>query len=214
VIRGVTITLILGLALLAVAVGLTLARSPMTVVRASGAFVDTQTPIAATESGADYCQAREILPRGTSAIRVSLFASIGPRVRVTVTSDRRTVASGEQASAWTGGVVTVPVRPLARPVAPVTVCASFRLRDGGVTVLGERTSAAIAARSAGGPLAGRMRIEYLRSGSRTWASLIGSIVRHMALGRATTGAWIVFVALALALAVAVLASSLILRDLP
>jgi hypothetical protein len=211
--RGVTITLIGGLALLAVALALAFAHKPLIVARATGTFAEGSTPIATAQGRARYCQAEEVLPRGTTAIRLALYSPLGPRVRVSVSDGARTLASGEQASSWSGGTVTVPVGALSRTLRSATVCLSFQIRDGAVSLLGAQTSTAVEIH--GGPLRipGRLRIEYLRPGARSWASLVPSLICHMALGRAGSGSWIVFVAIALMLAVAILASRLLLEDL-
>ena len=78
---------------------------------------------------------------------------------------------------------------------------------------GKPTPAAIAARADGQPTRGRMWIEYLRPGTRSWASLTSSVVRDMGFGRAWSGSGIAFVVLALLAAVAVLASRLVLTEM-
>ena len=59
-----------------------------------------------------------------------------------------------------------------------------------------------------------MWIEYLHPGTRSWLSLAGEVARHMGFGRAGAGTWVVFLALALLVAAAGLASRLLLRELP
>jgi hypothetical protein len=211
--RGVRLALVLGLALLAIAVGLSLTRSPMTVAAANGVSSVTQTAIASTGQSGSYCQSRETLPQGTSSVRISLVASIGPRVKVVVTSGGQIVTSGEQGPGWTGEVVAVPVEPLRRTVSHATVCISFRLRDGTLYLLGATSPEAIGAREGTRALAGRMRIEYLRTATHSWASQIPAVIRHMGFGRAISGSWIAFLALALIAAVAIVASKLVLSDL-
>jgi hypothetical protein len=211
--RSVTLALVLGLALLGAALGLTLARSPMVVAASDGVPATAQTLIAATSEGARYCQSHELLPQGTAAVRVSLVAPLGPRVDVVVSSRGHAVTSGETGPGWTGETVTVPLRPLPRAVAPTTVCVSFRLPDERLYLLGQTTSAVLAARGGLGALPGRMRLEYMRPGPRSWASLIPSVIRRMSFGRATSGTWIVFLALALAAAVAILTVRLVRTEL-
>jgi hypothetical protein len=212
--RGVTITLVGSLALLAVALALTLAHRPLVLARTTGTLAEDSTAIAIAQGAARYCQAEEAVPRGTTAVRLALYAPLGPRVRVSVSEGGRTLSGGEQASGWSGGTVTVPVRALARALPAATVCTSFDVRDGAVSLLGEQTAEAVAIR--GGPLRvpGRVRLEYLRPGPRSWASLVPSAIRNMALARAGSGDWVALVALALMLGVAILASRLLLRDLP
>ncbi len=211
--RSVRVALAAALTLLSLAIVLTLLESPMSVARTNKpAGIDEQQIAGATGSDR-YCQPHELLPQGTSAIRVWLDAAAGPRVRLLATADGRTIARGEHRSGWSGGSVTVPVRPLSRSVAGVTVCASFRLHDEAVIVQGNATPAALAAHDDHRTLAGRMWIEYLRAGSHSWAALIPSIVRRMGFGRAESGAWVALLALVLLASVVVLASSAAFREL-
>ena len=104
------------LALLVVGIGAALAQAPMRVARVNRTTISAEAAIAQAHAGADYCQAQEALPSGTRAIRVSLQASIGPPVALSVRSNGRTIASGSQSPAWTGAVVSVPVHPLTETV--------------------------------------------------------------------------------------------------
>jgi hypothetical protein len=200
------IALFAGLALLAAAIGLTVSQSPASVA-ASNRTPGSVEPLWSTTTGATVCQGEETLPHGTTAIRVWLDAAAGPRVRLVVYSAGREIARGTRGSNWIGGSVTVPVRPLARTVAGVTVCTSFSLRDETVSAQGNATPPAIAAREGQGhPLAGRVWIEYLRPGRRSWASLAPEVITHMGFGRGIEGDWIAYVTLVLVAAVAALSS--------
>ena len=210
--RRVTIVLAAGLALLAVAIGLTLLHSPMVLARKNGTPVAEQR-IATTRQSVSYCQAHELLPRGTSAIRLSLGAGTGPRVSVSVSAAGHVVTTGTQGSGWTGRVVTVPVAPLSRTVSDATVCASLTPRDENLIVFGETTPPAIAASNGGQRLAGRMWIEYLRPGSSSWASQALAVARRMGLGRALAGTWNALLVAELLAAIAILTSTLVLREL-
>jgi hypothetical protein len=210
--RAVRTALAAGLTLLVIAIGLTLLQSPTSVAHTNGTPSEEEV-IAITSRGASYCQAGELLPRDTTAIRLSLSTFTGPRVTVLVSSGGHRITSGERASGWTSRVVTVPVKPLARAVTGVTVCVSFQLQNETLTVFGKFTPSAVAARSGQQTLPGRMWVEYLRPGRRSWASLAPSIARHFGFGRAAAGTWIAFLAIALLAAVAILTSRLVLEDL-
>jgi hypothetical protein len=210
--RSVKIALVASLGVLVIALGLALERAPMTVARANRA-TETSTTIASTAGGARYCQGGETVPVHTSALRIALSASIGPHVEVGVFSGGHLISSGEQGSGWTGDVVTVPVGAPAHPVGDAVVCIGFQLRDETVELGGETTPRARAAHAGGHTLPGRFWIEYLRAGTRSWASLVPSIVDHMGLGRAYGGSAIVFIALALLVAVAGLTTLTVLREL-
>lgn len=199
--RSVKLALTAGLTLLALAIGLTLLGSPISVARSNRPLGQPEEPIASVTRGASLCQPHEVLPSGTSAIRVWLEAAAGPRVRLVVYSGGRRVTSGEHGSDWIGGSVTVPVTPLARTVSDAKVCVSFVAQDETVVVQGTVTPP-------------RVWLEYLRPGRRSWASLAGNVAQHMGLGRAPDGTWIVFLALALLVAVAALASRLIVSETP
>jgi hypothetical protein len=210
--RRVTIALAAGLSLLAAAIGVALAHSPAVVARKNGTSLK-EDRIADTSQRARYCQAGELLPAGTTAIRLSLSAYTGPRVSVSVKAAGRTVTGGERGSGWTGRVVTVPVKPLPRAVPAATVCASFAPRDEHMILFGEATPRTVAAHDGPQALAGRMWIEYLRPGSSSWASLAPSTARRLGLGRAAAGTWNALLVLELLAAIVVLAATLVLKEL-
>jgi hypothetical protein len=199
--RSVKVALVAGLTLLLLAVGLTLLGSPASVARTNQPPGGSVEPIAIVDHNATYCQAGEVLPRDTSAIRVWLEAASGPRVKLAVYSGGHRLTGGEHGSDWIGGSVTVPVRPLARTVSDATVCVSFAVHDETVTVQGTSQPQ-------------RMWIEYMRPGTRSWVSLAGEVAHHMGLGRGLPGTWIVFLALALLVSVAGIASAVLVRELP
>jgi hypothetical protein len=201
------------LATIVVGVAVALAHAPMSVARVNRAASSAEAAIAHATAGADYCQAQEALPAHTSLIRVSLQASIGPRVALSVSSNGRTIASGVQGSAWTGAVVSVPVRPLADAVSDVTVCVSFHAHDELLTLYGKPVPGLPATSDGEGRLPGSMRIEYLRAGARSWASMLSSIVSRMGLGRAFEGDAIASLVFALLAAIAILTSTLVAREL-
>ncbi|MGO9760188.1 MAG: hypothetical protein ACLP1Q_02865 [Solirubrobacteraceae bacterium] len=210
---GVRIALIGGLLAVAVALGLVLTHSPASVAATNRVQGAQNEPIASTSHGASYCQAHEVLPKGSSAIRIWLDAAAGPRVSVVVSSDGHPITGGVRGSNWIGGSVTVPLTPLSHAVSGVTVCASFQLRDETIIAQGRATSPAIAAHEGRRALRGRIWIEYLRPGTRSWASLAPEVMRNMGLGRATSGTWIVYLALLLLVAVIGVSSNLVIEEL-
>jgi hypothetical protein len=149
------VALAVGLALIALAVVVTLAHAPLTVASRG---VATERTLVNTTRAATACQGGETLPRGTTALRVSLASALGPRVAVKVVSGSRTIARGATPPGWSDASVTVPVQPLSRTVAPVKVCFAMTLMNGKVTMRGSPAGAAVAARSVEGPLPGRMGI--------------------------------------------------------
>jgi hypothetical protein len=207
-----TVTLAVGLALVAIGLGVTLSGSPVAVVRSNG--ITAFGTFAETTKGAGACQAGETLPAGISLIRVSLTSDLGPRMSVSVRSGRQVLTAGVVGSGWLGGSVAVPVRPLARTASDVKVCFRFGPTDEAVGIVGAQTSPALAARSlAGDALPGRLKIEYLRAGSGSWWSQAMTVARRIGLGRAPSGTWIVLLLLALMGAAVACASWLTIREL-
>jgi 4-amino-4-deoxy-L-arabinose transferase-like glycosyltransferase len=123
------------------------------------------------------------------------------------------LVSGQRGSGWSGGAVTIAVRPPRRAIADATLCVSFALHDEAIIVQGNATSPALAAHTGSRALGGRMWVEYLRPGNISWASLAPTIVRHMGLGRSQPGAWVAVLVLVLVLTVSVLAALAVLRGL-
>jgi hypothetical protein len=206
-------TLAAGLTVLAVVLALTLTRSPLSVAATNAPSGAVEEPVASTRQSTSYCQGGERLPRDVSAIRLWLAAATGPRVTLTASSGGRLLTGGVHGSGWSGGSVTVAVRALPRSVSGVTLCASFPLRDETVEVQGNAAPAAAGIREGGRSLPARMWIEYLRSSSSSWLSLIPSVLRHMSFGHALPGRWSPFTALALFAAAGTLAAGAAFRAL-
>lgn len=206
-----SIVLAAGLVLIAALVGVTLARSPPTLAGTNQ--VPAEHLIGVIERPAGACQTGETLPAGTSAIRLSLVSIIGPRVAVRALSGGRVITHGSTGAGWTSSEVTVPLAPLAHSVAPVTLCVRLSDFNGEVEFKGARTSAPVAVSESGEPLHGRLRVEYVRAGHSSWTALISTVARHVSLGRAGSGMWVVFCILALALSVVALTSWGIVREL-
>jgi hypothetical protein len=206
----VTVALACGLALIALALALTLSHTPLTLVRKSSPA--TQTLVSSYQS-AQGCQAQETLPRGITAIRVSLTASLGPSVTVKVLSGSRVLTSGSDPPGWAGASVTVPVKPLSYAVSPVKVCFGVTSVNGKVLLRGEPSAPAVAVKSEEGALPGRMNVEYMRPGRSSWWSRISSVARRLGLGRAAAGEWNALLVLVLMLTFITLSSWLVLKEL-
>jgi hypothetical protein len=204
--------LVVGLALLAIALVVTLSGSPLVVTHTNA--TPANEPILEAGSGSNACQAGEVLPAGITAVRLTLVAAVGPRVSVRVLSGAHVLTSGVTTSGWTSGAVTVPVKALPHAVGPVRICFALGPSAETVQLGGLRTSAATAARSfSGAPLAGRFTVEYMRAGSSSWWSLAKTVARHMGLGRAPSGTWIALLVLLLMGTAVVTASWLIVKEL-
>jgi len=209
---SVGLTLAAGLALLAVAVGVVMSSSPVAVIGANSTLANGS--LAQTYSAAGACQPGEDLPAGTSAIRLTLESDIGPRVGVRALSGTHVLTSGAVGSGWTGGSVTVPVRPVARTSSHVRICFEVGPTKELVAFIGAPTSPAVAATdSEGKALPGRIKIEYLRADRSSWWSVAPTVARRMGLGRAPAGTWIVLLLVALMGTAIAGASWLTLREL-
>jgi hypothetical protein len=209
----VKIALLAGLLALALAVALVLSGAPQVVLAGNG--VAAKGILAAANAGTRACQRGEALPRGTTAIRVSLGDFTGPAVTVQALSGSRVVASGVHAAGWDGETVTVPVRRVHSTISPVSICFASSAVGGEKLLI--NGSPATAARSVSGRrgevLGGRLRVEYLGSGHTSWWTLAKSVARRMGLGRAWSGTWVALLVAALMLLAAALASRLILTQL-
>lgn len=210
--RAVPITVAAGLALIAATIAIVASGSPPEVSRASSTPVNSG--LGSSYGPAGVCQGGELLPAGTSAIRLLIHSPIvGPRVTVTVIEGERTIAGGTRGSGWTAGEVTVPIKPVSRMVPGVTVCFAFERSAWLVGLTGRRTPSSVAARFNGEPMLGRVGIEYLRRGRRSWWARTLSIAEQMGLGHAVDGASIPLLVLASMAAIVGFSSWLIVREL-
>jgi hypothetical protein len=229
--RKVTVTLAVGIALLVLAIAVTLTRAPPRVVRAVAQELvgrGEHQPIDFTVGDIAICQAGEVLPAGVSGIRLSMRAIYGAQVQVVVYGGSRVLAEGRREADWTGQSVTVPVEPLDRASSDVKLCFAVGPNSEPVAVLGAAAPKRAAAtlltsrkiRPAAAttidavPLGGRAGVEYLAAGQGSWWSRLSSVAGHMGLGRAYGGAWIALLVAALMAGVGVLAVRLTARELP
>jgi hypothetical protein len=208
----VQVTVAVGLVLLTGAIAIAATGAPPTVARASSAPAGTK--LGFSYGPISVCQAGETLPAGTSAIRLLIHSPmVGPRVSVEVLRGERVLTGGTRGSGWTAGAVAVAVRPLARAASGVSVCFALDRSPWLVGLTGKRTPPTVAARGEGQVLPGRVGIEYLRAGRRSWWSRALAIARAMGLGHAVGGAWIPLLVLALIASLAALSSWLAVREL-
>jgi hypothetical protein len=227
--RSVKITVAAGLALIAAIGAFTLTRSPPRVVRVGvpGGENGGTKLLAEVQNKVAICQAGEALPAGVSAIRLSLWGFYGAHVHVRVYSGSQLLTSGQRGPDWTSDTVTVPVKPLSRTTANVSLCFAIGPNSQPIDLLGVNTPAPAsdvvasndtptpaAAASEQALLGGRVGVEYLASGEGSWWSRILPVARRLGLGRSYSGTWIALLLAALMAAVAALAVRLTLRELP
>jgi hypothetical protein len=201
----------IGLVVGAVALGVTLSGSPIAVARVNTvtltALGEIRKPLAA-------CQSGEVLPRGSTAIRLRVFSFAGPRVTVSVLEHGHLIAHGERGAGWTSGAVTVPIQPLPTAMSGVELCyAIYGNADEAEGLTGELTPRADAAFTRSGSLPGRLRVEYMRPGRSSWWSLATAVAHRLGLGRAASGSWWAVLAIALMGCVVLLCSWQIMRGL-
>lgn len=207
-----TVVFAAGLALVAIVLVVTLSGSPLVVARANALPASKRIIVATSDAAA--CQAEEVLPAGISAIRIMLVADAGPRVKVAILQGRHILTSGVANSGWTSATVTVPVKPLPHAIPHVRVCFGLGPSSERVELVGPPTNARIAARSLTGEvLPGRFAVEYMRPGSSSWWSLAETVARHLGLGRAPSGSWIVLLLLALTGTAVAAGSWLVVKEL-
>jgi hypothetical protein len=204
----VPIVLAAGALLIAAAFAVTLSHRPLVPI---GLSRHTQPEgIAVVAANTRVCQANEVVPRGTTALRLALNTAIGPAVTVEATSGARLVTRGSVASGWRGRDVTVAVRRVERTSTHVELCMTIAPSSEPVGLLGESAAPANAATNAGAKLPGRVGVEYLKPGRRSWWSLVLPTARRMGLGRAGAGTWIALLVGALMAGAAAAASWLVL----
>ena len=209
--RSVKIALAGGLVLLALAIVAVLSHSPLTVAGANA----VEAPLyrnGGVPGGSSSCQPAGTVPRGTSAIRISLGANVNPTITVKVFSGSRLVTQGERAAG--GGLnasATVPVSPVSNTVRDTRLCMTL---GPSAELIGIRGNPPAPSTEGFYNLQNvRLRTEYLRPGSSSWWSQASSIAHRFGLGRAPGGTWIGFLVIAVMLGVAVIASRLTLKEL-
>jgi hypothetical protein len=208
--RRVQVTLAAGLALIAIAIGATLARAPLSVAGTNA--VPAGLAVGHTRGPAGSCQPVGTLPQGISTIRVSLSANVGPKVSLRVLSGSRVVTRGSRSAGWGEEEnVSVPVSRLSRPVSDAVICTTVGPAIESLQLNGKPKSPSSSESLGFHDVL--LRMEYLHPGPRSWWSLASSIVHHIGVGHAPGGTWPIFLVLALMLAVVVLASRLVLREL-
>jgi hypothetical protein len=206
----IRVAVAIGLALVAAAVGVSLARSPLVQAGTDGTPLPTE--IGATSVPATICQGEETVPAGTTVMRVSLLSLLGPRIKLLATSGGEVVSSGEIGYGWTGAVVSIPVSRVVGTHPHTKICVTLAKRQQLVNLRGANTKFSPAVTEGSQVLPGRMRFEYLRPDDRTWLSLALPTARRIGL-TVGGGAGIVVIPFALLLSIAGLSSWLLVRDL-
>ena len=206
----IRITVAIGLALTALAVGVGLARSPL--VRAGTDGTPLPAEIGATSAPATICQGEETVPAGTTAIRASLLSLLGPRIKLVARSGGQVVSTGELGYGWTGAVIAIPVKRVVGSHRHTNICISLAKRQQLVNLRGANTKFSPAVSDGNQVLPGRLRFDYLRPDKSSWLSLALPTARQIGLNIGG-GAGIVVIPLMLLFGVGTLASWLLVREL-
>ncbi len=208
--RSVRVALAVGLVALVAVLVVVLSQSRLSVAGSNS--VAAQHELTSLPGGSKGCEEAGTLPAGTTAIRVSLGANVGPTVNLQALSGPVVVAQGKRGAGWGfAASTTVPVKRVSQTINTDRVCValgadSYRIIFYGssgyvTTVTGQRG------------VARRFRVEYLRPGHRSWWSLASYVAHRMGFGHAPSGTWVVYLLIALMITIATLASRLILREL-
>jgi hypothetical protein len=206
----VLIALAVGLALVAIAIGVVLSRAPLAVIGTNA--IPATRGVAFAKGGSSGCQEAGTVPAGTSAIRISASANTGPEVTLKVLSGSQVVTQGKRPAGWgINETVTVPVTRVPRTIPNAEVCLAFGQSLEPIEINGStvRTTTPSGTSKTGV----RLRIEYMRPAHQSWWSLVSDLARRMGFGHAPSGTWIVFLLLALSVAIVALASRLLVREL-
>jgi hypothetical protein len=204
------ITLAAGLLVIAAALLAVLLQSPRKVTGSNG--ITTVGELTGFHRHTVICQGGEVLPASTEAVRVSIAAYIGPAISMTVSHGGQSLAVASRGRGWVSSSLTLALRPSLTAPTEVTLCLR---RDNSRLVAGVLGNATIPARAAtvnAIRLPGRMRVEYLAAGEKSWLSLAHHVARRMGLGHdAPSGGWTVVPLALLMLCALALAGWLIVR---
>lgn len=211
-VRVVKVTLVLGVVILIAVCAYVLTRSPPRVLRAGAR---SSTFLSSFYGASEGCQDNETLPARASAVRLSILAYVGAPLHVAVYSGSHVLTTGSRGPNWTGTSVTVPLVPLSHSVSHATLCYAVAPNSETLFILGSPASVPAEGlrQTTGDVLAGRLSAEYLGAGRESWWSRVLTVARHMGLGRAFSGTWIVLLIAAMVAAVGILAGGLVVREL-
>lgn len=181
--------LAVGLAALVIAFALGAARPAHRLAGSNG--VGNREFVAVVEAQRVLCQHESGLPAGTGRLRLTIgtYGRPGPELRISIgdEDDARIVPRGRLRRGWQEGVVDLPLGAAVRDRASdVRVCIANR-GSGRVAVAGTVVDPDAAARVAGRPARGRVRLEYVRAQHTTAWDLREQVVSRMTIGRGLWG---------------------------
>ena len=186
--------LVLGVLALLIAIGVVLAQSAP---RRSGTNgIPSETFAAVVRAGETVCQSSELVPADTAALRLTIgtYGRPGPALSlVAATSAGGPITQGGLTPGWRQGVISIPVRLVARTIPNARVClhnaGPGKLAIGGAAPYAPALELIHAGRTT--TAAAGLRVDYIRPGKESWFSLLptlwyrmtlakGDVVRHWA----------------------------------
>lgn len=205
----VAITIASGLILVTAVLLVVLVQAPKVIIATDD--VDAARELGLFGRNATVCQAGERIPASTTALRISLRSQVGPAVFVTVSRGDQIVARGYHNAGWASASPTFPLEVPVASALDGKLC--LTRSPGGLPVeLSGDTARALAATMDGKPLPGRLRVEYLTRGHRSWLSLAPNVARRLGLGHTPSGTWIVIPLAVMMAAALALGAWLLLRE--
>ncbi len=160
------------------------------------------------------CQDDELLPAGTGALELTVTGRGHPAMAVELldTATGAPVAAGTT-DAWGVASATVPLHPRIARDRDVHVCVGLHAPGAGAAAMlyGAPAAGAQSATDDGQRLGGRLRIDYVSSGARSWASFAPTVVARIGRTHAWSGTPVALFAALLTLLSISLAAWLLVR---
>ena len=182
---------VVGVGLVAVLVALAAILTESKPRQAGSNYVRDDTLIARLAPGERACQRNEVVPEDAGRLRLLVRSSGGPlpTLRLTLASAGRSVVAGTLRGGGRGGHVSVPVGMAPPAGGPTTVCLeNVGARPAALFGSPSPDPMRISSRASRGPTTratpGRLRFEWLRSGSESWLELLPALARRVGYAKA------------------------------
>ncbi len=177
---------VLACGLLAIAVAFAVLLTHSEPRRSGTDYTPNANFAAVLKPGQQTCQAHELLPADTAAVRTTIgtYGKPGPRLSVSLTGPHgEGLTGGGLAPGWRQGVVEIPVAHVHAASTEATAC----LRDDGparVAVAGDSGDAFHTMQVAGKTIQNaQVLYEYMRPGSESWLQLLPTAVYRSTLAK-------------------------------
>jgi Predicted membrane protein (DUF2142) len=203
-------TLVVALLALAGAIALVLSHTAVRRSGTDGVWLVAELDAIVVAPGATACQGGELLPAGTSALRIPVERSHGAATVTLWWGGHRIARVAGRVGA---GMVRADIPRATRDLGDVRVC--LELRSGGAILQGETVPGLQVLRIGRGTAQSSMAVDFLQPGRPSWWSEIRTVASRVDLGRGDWGGgWAVWplaalLAASLALAAWVVARAII-----